>query len=234
MIQATYHGIMLAVSDAERLDLLTAIEQSGSKWKNNLESDDLYIIVGDNLSAVGMGTIETLKYAWEKAKIFPTWIFKKHLQGEKIDEWDLFLWEGQNKLFQICHRRGDYFSWDFNGIYPGPSIFHHKKMDKDTGVLATMGYHVGNSSSLLPHQRREILRKAYEDYIPWVEGNYMQNWGQPRTQKRLSRISKYLVDMIIKRTEAQNQYFQDNAVCIADWENDLLWLTTAFDSQNSK
>ena len=223
-----FYGIILAVNDAERRDLLTVVQQCGSQWVNDIESDNLYIIVGDNLSAVSIGTIEALKYAWEKAKIFPAWVFKKYIQGEKIDELDMFLWEGQNELFKFCHRYDDYFRWDFKGIYPGPSIFHHKKMDKDIGVLATMGYHVGNSSCLLPHQRREILRQAYEDYIPFVEGNYMLKWGQPKTPKRLARIAEYLVFQIKERTKAQNQYFQDNTVCIEDWESDLRWLKTEF------
>ena len=69
--KSVYHGIMLAVSEAERQDLLDTIEQCGLQWVNDIESDNLYIIVGDNLSAVGIGTIEALKYVWERAKIFP-------------------------------------------------------------------------------------------------------------------------------------------------------------------
>ena len=228
MPQPVYTGIMLAVSEAERQDLLDTIEQCGSQWVNDIESDDLCIIVGDNLSAVSIGTIEALKYAWVKAKIFPVCGFKSYVRGEKIDDVEMFFSQSKNKLLGFCHRNGDYFSWDFNGIYPGPSIFHHKTMDKNTGVLATMGYHVGNSSSLLPHQRREILWQAYEDYIPFVEGNYMLKWGAPKTPKRLARIAEYLVFQIKERTEAQNQYFQDNTVCIEDWESDLRWLKTEF------
>lgn len=228
MPQPVYTGIMLAVSEAERQDLLDTIEQCGSQWVNDIESDNLYIIVGDNLSAVGIGTIEALKYAWVKAKIFPVYGFKSYVCGEKIDDVEMFFSQSKNKLLGFCHRNGDYFSWDFNGIYPGPSIFHHKTMDRDMGVLATMGYHVGNSSSLLPHQRREILRKAYEDYIPFVEGNYMLTWGAPKTSRRLKRIAEYLVYLITERTEAQNQDFQDNTTCIADWESDLRWLKKEF------
>ena len=228
MLKTTYYGIMLAVSEAERQDLLDTIEQCGSQWVNDIEAADLYIIVGDNLSAVGIGTIEALKYAWVKAKIFPVCEFKSYVRGEKIDDVEMFFSQSKNKLLGFCHRNGDYFSWDFNGIYPGPSIFHHKTMDRDMGVLATMGYHVGNSSSLLPHQRREILRKAYEDYIPFVIGNYMLKWGAPKTPKRLARIAEYLVYLIKERTEAQNQDFQDNTTCIADWESDLRWLKKEF------
>ena len=105
-------------------------------------------------------------------------------------------------------------------------------MDRDMGVLATMGYHVGNSSSLLPHQRREILRKAYEDYIPFVERNYMLKWGAPKTSTRLARIAEYLVYLITERAKAQNQDFQDNTTCIADWESDLRWLKEEFYDRN--
>lgn len=228
MPQPVYTGIMLAVSEAERQDLLDIIEQYGSQWVNDIESDNLYIIVGDNLSAVSIGTIEALKYAWEKAKIFSVSGFKSHIQKKEVDDLEMFFSQSKNKLLGFCHRNGDYFSWDFNGIYPGPSIFHHKKMDEESGVLATMGYHVGNSSSLLPHQRREILRKAYEDYIPFVIGNYMLTWGAPKTSRRLKRIVEYLVYLITERTDAQNQYFQDNTACIADWESDLRWLKKEF------
>ena len=54
MNKFVYHGIMLAVNDAERRDLLDSIEQVGSQWVNGIESDDLCIIVGDNLSTVSM------------------------------------------------------------------------------------------------------------------------------------------------------------------------------------
>ena len=83
MLKTTYYGIMLAVNDAERRDLLDSIEQVGSQWVNDIESDDLYIIVGDNLSTVSIGTIEALKYSWEKAMIFPAWVFKNYIQCEK-------------------------------------------------------------------------------------------------------------------------------------------------------
>lgn len=228
MLHTVYHGIMLGISDAERQELLTAVQQCGSQWMNDIESDNLYIIVGDNLSAVGIGTIEALKYAWKKAKIFSVSGFKSHIQKKEVDDLEMFFCQSKNKLLGFCHRNGDYFKWDYKGIYPGPSIFHHKKMDEESGVLATMGYHVGNSSSLLPHQRREILRKAYEDYIPFVEGNYMLKWGAPKTPKRLKRIAEYLVYLITERTEAQNQDFQDNTTCIADWESDLRWLKKEF------
>jgi hypothetical protein len=36
------------------------------------------------------------------------------------------------------------------------------------------------------------------------------------------------VFQIKERTEAQNQYFQDNTACIADWESDLRWLKKEF------
>ena len=58
MLKTTYHGIMLAVNDAERRDLLDTIEQVGSQWVNDIESDDLYIIVGDNLSTAASAIIQ--------------------------------------------------------------------------------------------------------------------------------------------------------------------------------
>ena len=47
MLHTVYHGIMLGVSDAERQELLTAVQQCGSQWVNDIESDNRYIIVGD-------------------------------------------------------------------------------------------------------------------------------------------------------------------------------------------
>ena len=47
MLHTVYYGIMLGISDAERQELLTAVQQCGSQWVNDIESDNRYIIVGD-------------------------------------------------------------------------------------------------------------------------------------------------------------------------------------------
>ena len=36
MLHTVYHGIMLGVSDAERQELLTAVQQCGSQWVNDI------------------------------------------------------------------------------------------------------------------------------------------------------------------------------------------------------
>ena len=66
----SYSGCMLGVDWANKLNVEVAIEKNGGQWIDNITQDELYIIVGKDLSDVDVKVIDSLKGKWHKAKIF--------------------------------------------------------------------------------------------------------------------------------------------------------------------
>ncbi len=90
--------------------------------------------------------------------------------------------------------------------------------------LVKMGYIVGTHFGLLPLERREILKKAFEGRIPRATNHenieeYMKQWGAPKTSQRLWRIAKHLAGQVyLKRRNPTME------VAVSEWSADLKWL----------
>jgi len=99
----------------------------------------------------------------------------------------------------------------------------------DLGVpespLHLLGYKVGATSPLEARDRRDLLRLAFEDELPFVESkSYMSRWGTRRSHQRLWRIATHIAHLIngpvgrdFRKPQARR-----------DWISDLHWLKTVF------
>ncbi|MEI6819794.1 MAG: hypothetical protein WCL19_09360 [Verrucomicrobiota bacterium] len=90
----------------------------------------------------------------------------------------------------------------------------------DESPIYRMGYVVGITNGLSAFHRQKLLREAYEGVIPQVEdADYMEEWGEPGTRKRLWRIGHHIAWLI--RSRRSNPVM---AYAVSDWEKDLEWL----------
>lgn len=86
--------------------------------------------------------------------------------------------------------------------------------------LLKLGYHAGKTHSLAPSTRRNFLAKAFSGKLPFAESaQYMAEWGEPGTRKRLRRIAWHLAFLIRNRRRNPSQVY-----AVKDWEDDLKWL----------
>jgi len=90
----------------------------------------------------------------------------------------------------------------------------------DESPIYRMGYVVGITNGLSAFHRQSLLRKAYEGVIPQVEdADYMEEWGEPGTRKRLWRIAHHIAWLI--RSRRSNPVM---SYAVSDWVKDLEWL----------
>jgi len=74
-------------------------------------------------------------------------------------------------------------------------------------------------------ERQKILRAAFEGKIPTAVsrieqlGEYMEQWGRPKTSQRLWRMAKHLRGLISYNRKKPTWH-----QAIDDWGEDLLWM----------
>ena len=86
-----------------------------------------------------------------------------------------------------------------------------------------MGYRVGKNG-LLPHQRREILRRTFRVQLvatkPWTK-EYIREWGGRCSQARLDKTDRVLGGLV---ASAKRKTRVDMSEAIRDWKEDQAWL----------
>lgn len=219
-----YSGCMLGVSRADELLLLSALNKANAKWYNDTTQDELYIIVGEDLSDVDVTIIDSLKGKWHKAKIFTWQGFLNFIKNGKSDD---EIRKNFNNFIKHCVFAADgYFKWPHTNIYPGKGLFNPTKELMQIGVLAMMGYHVGRVHGIGDFLRHEILKSAYISDIPFVECDYMKAWSVPKTHWRLKKIA-YCLASFAKNAKRKSNWYSYSQ-CIEEWEDDLAWLKRNF------
>ena len=131
-----------------------------------------------------------------------------------------------NNFIKHCVFAADgYFKWPHTNFYPGKGLFNPTKELLQIGVLAAMGYHVGNKG-LNTSSRHNILQVAFTNAVPFVEIDNMKKWNAPRTPWRLKKIAYCLATFTknAKRRSNSDSFWQ----AIEDWESDLAWLKRNF------
>lgn len=220
----SYSGCMLGVSRADELLLLSALNKANAKWCNDTTQDELYIIVGEDLSDVDVAIIDSLKGKWHKAKIFTWQGFLNFIKNGKSDD---AIRKNFNNFIKHCIFAADgYFKWPHTNIYPGKGLFNPTKELMQIGVLAMMGYHVGRVHGIGDFLRHEILKSAYISDIPFVECDYMKAWSVPKTHWRLKKIA-YCLASFAKNAKRKSNWYSYSQ-CIEEWEDDLAWLKRNF------
>ena len=219
-----YSGCMLGLDVAADSVVKAAINQSGGQWNDNITQDELYIIVGKDLSDVDVAVIDSLKGKWHKAKIFTVQGFLHFINTGRSDD---DLRKDFNNFIKHCVFAADgYFKWPHTNIYPGKGLFNPTKELLQIGVLALMGYHVGRVHGIGDFLRHKILETAYTSDIPFVECDYMKAWSVPKTHWRLKKIA-YCLASFAKNAKRKSNWYSYSQ-CIKEWESDLAWLKRNF------
>ena len=96
------------------------------------------------------------------------------------------------------------------------------------GMLATLGYHVGETQGVKKKFRQEILKYIVTEELPLVQSPaYTLEWGEKNTCKRLKKLSNSLSAFIY---DAQQGYKANSNfdMAIMDWSDDLEFLKENF------
>ena len=90
----------------------------------------------------------------------------------------------------------------------------------EASPLHVMGYAVGKTHGRPGAERRRLLSHAFEGEIPWVESKqYMDDWGGPRTRRRLWRVANHLAWLARSWRRMPSHH-----VAVKDWVADLAHL----------
>lgn len=88
-----------------------------------------------------------------------------------------------------------------------------------TGMLATLGYHVGAERGERTPVRRTILKHMMEGQLPLVDSPaYTDEWGEPRSPERYSKLTQVL------ELQRSNPAHSEHAQAIIAWVEDLDWV----------
>ena len=89
----------------------------------------------------------------------------------------------------------------------------------ETGLMAEMGYRVGDTKGVKQKYRRLIIEDVIKGPIPLV-GNrrYMSWWGSDKSDRRLQAVKDFLKDKIYS-PQHKNHYR-----AVSEWTEDLDWV----------
>jgi hypothetical protein len=116
--------------------------------------------------------------------------------------------------------KGGELQWPLTIVPAMPKVFQPFEEDGygvDESPLKKLGYTVGRTHGLPANERRVILKNAYLGPLKRVHSDeYMQDWGQPRTRRRLWRIANHLAWLARSKRNIPN--FE---TAIDHWASDL-------------
>jgi hypothetical protein len=88
----------------------------------------------------------------------------------------------------------------------------------EKGMLATLGYHVGENGEKTPVRRR-ILAGVVEGALPLVDSPaYTAEWGSPNSHERYWKLTRFLEGQIT------NSAFANMEKAVIEWSEDLDWI----------
>lgn len=103
-----------------------------------------------------------------------------------------------------------------NNVYPEISRRYSGKGDK--GLLAALGYRVGHAQGLDVGRRQAILAFVYNYPLPLIRNSeYMIEWGEPKTSRRLSKIVS-VIQFFIQESGDEPTHSRARAEWLADLE----------------
>jgi len=116
------------------------------------------------------------------------------------------------------------FPWPETAFEDAPPATIGEGFDGEaaSSPLYKMGYSVAQQVALSPSQRRDLLDDTYaEGSLPWcISDDYMGDWGEANSRRRLRRIAWHL-HLMTKR-------FKRHEEAVARWESDLDWLKRTY------
>ena len=104
------------------------------------------------------------------------------------------------------------------GKYPGQL--------PQTGMLATLGYHVGNTEGIKTPIRRRILKHLLERQLPMVQSPaYTDEWGAPNSSQRYKKLIRFLESQL---DNPHNNNRPNMERSMIEWREDVEWIQTTF------
>jgi hypothetical protein len=101
---------------------------------------------------------------------------------------ELLAFAKDHPALTACREEG--FLWPKINTSRVARLLEQTVVQADRSPLRELGYHVGFSSDLDAHGRRQILRRCFTGDLPHVHSDkYMKSWGTPRTRGRLRRMA---------------------------------------------
>ncbi|WP_447909501.1 hypothetical protein [Brevundimonas bullata] len=95
------------------------------------------------------------------------------------------------------------------------------QMGPATGILAALGYRVGQAGAPLK-QRRQILDFTFTEDLPPIDSAaYMRSWGEPNSGPRLQKLAESLA-AFARNAKRREVYALKTA--ILQWQDDLQYL----------
>lgn len=96
---------------------------------------------------------------------------------------------------------------------------------QEMSPLTCFGYRVGKTNGRPESERQAILRYAIvadlDVSLPFLPSNYRQEWGEPLSETRITRICSHLNGMADLRSSRSNFEF-----AISQWRKDAVWIRT--------
>jgi hypothetical protein len=125
------------------------------------------------------------------------------------------------------------FNYLFNQEFPWPetefedgapaAISEGFDGEDASSPLYKMGYSVAQQVALSMLRRHEILAETYaEENLPWcISDEYMSDWGEANSRKRLRRLAWHIFTLMRGR-------FKRHEAAVGKWESDLAWLKRTY------
>ena len=94
------------------------------------------------------------------------------------------------------------------------------------GMLATLGYHVGNVEGESTPVRRLILKHLVERQLPLVQSPaYTDEWGTPKSSERVHKLIRFLESQL---NNPRNNNAPNMERAMIEWSEDLEWVQETF------
>lgn len=117
--------------------------------------------------------------------------------------------------------------WPLTLVPTVPKVFkplHEDRFGVDQSPLKILGYAAGRTENLSASERQKILTEAYLGPLKRVHSDeYMRDWGQPRTRRRLWRIANHLAWQLRSKRNIDSM-----ELAVDHWVSDLQELEKKF------
>lgn len=192
-------------------------------WQNGFDADIEVVIIGRENWSESVIDAQINERDGKSLRVYPQELFVMLLAMQsdplEIAETELLLkLVDGHPVFEYLFNQE--FPWPETAFEDGPPSTIGEGFDGEdaSSPLYKMGYSVAQQVALTQSRRHDLLEETYaEENLPWcISDEYMEDWGEANSRKRLRRIAWHL-HLMTKR-------FKRHVEAVARWESDLDWL----------
>lgn len=196
-------------------------------WQNGCDTDIEVVIVGRENWSESVIDAQIEERDGESLRVYPQELFVMLLamQADPLEIADpesLLKFVDGHPVFEYLFNQE--FPCPETAFEDGPPATIGEGFDGEdaSSPLYKMGYSVAQQVALTPSRRHDLLEETYvEESLPWcISDEYMEDWGEANSRKRLRRIAWHL-HLMTKR-------FKRHMEAVARWESDLDWLKRTY------